>query len=86
MEINTKDDRKIVEVWLTNEEQRDQAVRESLKPLYQKYKAKKYTVAVFLSGSRDLTEETAALLRRSKRRTAELEVQRERQRRRSTAR
>lgn len=78
MEINVRDDRKIVEVWLTNEEQQDQAVRESLKPLYQQYKAKKYTAAVFLSGSRDLAEETGALLCRNKRRIAELEVQRER--------
>ena len=86
MEINVRDDRKIVEVWLTNEEQQDQAIRESLKPLYQQYKAKKYTVAVFLSGSRDLAEETVALLRHNKRRSAELEVQRERKRRRSMAR
>ena len=86
LEINVRDDRKIVEVWLTNEEQQDQAIRESLKPLYQQYKAKKYTVAVFLSGSRDLAEETAALLRHNKRRVAELEVQRERKRRKSMAR
>ena len=86
MEINVRDDRKIVEVWLTNEEQQDQAIRESLKPLYQQYKAKKYIVAVFLSGSRDLVEETAALLRYNKKRVAELEVQRERKRRKSMAR
>lgn len=86
MEINVRDDRKIVEVWLTNKEQQDQAIKESLKPLYQQYKAKKYTVAVFLSGSRDLAEETGALLRYNKKRIAELEVQRERKRRRSMAR
>lgn len=86
MEINVRDDRKIVEVWLTNEEKQDQAIKESLKPLYQQYKAKKYTVAVFLSGSRDLAEETGALLCRNKRRIAELKVQRERKRRKSMAR
>lgn len=86
MEINVRDDRKIVDIWLTNEEQQDQAIKESLKPLYQQYKAKKYTIAVFLSGSRDLAEETAALLRYNKRRSAELEVRRERKRRRSMAR
>ncbi|MBD5083680.1 MAG: hypothetical protein HDT33_01065 [Clostridiales bacterium] len=86
MEINVRDDRKIVEVWLTNEEQQDQAIKESLKPLYQQYKAKKYTVAVFLSGSRDLAEETVVLLLRNKRRIAELEVQRERKRRKNMAR
>lgn len=86
MEINVRDDRKIVEVWLANEEKQDQAVEENLKPLYQQYKAEKYTVAVFRSGSRDLAEETVALLRRNKRRIAELEVQRERKRHRNMAR
>ena len=86
MEINVRDDRKIVEVWLTKKEQQDQALREKLKPLYQQYEAKKYKVAVFLSGSRDLAEETGALLRSNKKRTAELEVQRERKRRKSMAR
>ena len=86
MEINVRDDRKIVDIWLTNEEQPDQAIRESLKPLYQQYRTKKYTVAVFLSGSRDLAEETGALLRYNKKRIAELEIQRERKRRRSMAR
>ena len=86
LEINVRDDRKIVDIWLTNEEQQDQALREKLKPLYQQYEAKKYKVAVFLSGSRDLAEETGALLRHNKRRIAELEVQRERKRRRSMAR
>ena len=57
-----------------------------MKPLYQQYEAKKYKVAVFLSGSRDLAEETAALLRYNKRRVAEVEVQQERKRRRSMAR
>lgn len=83
MEINVRDGRRLVEVWLAKEEKQDQAFRESLKPLYQDYKAKKYTVAVFLSGDRDLAEETGALLRRNKRRIAELEVQRERKRRKS---
>ena len=86
MEINVRDDRKIVEVWLTNEEQRDQTLRKKLNPIYQQYKEQKYTVAVFLSGGRDLAEETGALLRHNKRRIAELEVQRERKRRRSMAR
>lgn len=86
MEINVRDDRKIVDIWLTNEEGQDQTIEESLKPLYQQYKAKKYHVAVFRSGNLDLAEETGALLRYNKRRVAELEVQRERKRRRSMAR
>ncbi len=80
MEINVRDDRKIVEVWLTREEQGDQALKEKLRPLYQQYRAKKYTVAVFLSGTQDLAEETGALLRYNRRRFAELEVKRKRSR------
>ncbi len=80
MEINVRDDRKIVEVWLTREEQQDQASMVQLKPLCQQYGNKKYTVAVFLSGTQDLAEETSALLRRNRRRSAELEVKRRRSR------
>lgn len=61
---------------MTKEEKQDHAIREGLKPLYRQYSAKKYTAAVFLSGSRDLAEGTCALLCRNKRRIAELEVQR----------
>lgn len=86
LEINVRADRKIVEVWLTNEDQQDQTLKEKLNPIYQQYREQKYTVAVFLSGHQDLAEETVALLRRSKRRSAELEVQRERKRRESMAR
>lgn len=86
LEINDKDNSKIMEIWLTNEEQQDQTFMENLKPLYQQYRAKKYTVAVFLSGSRDLAEETGALLCYNKRRSAELEVKREQRRRKSVVR
>ena len=60
MEINVRDDRRIVEIWLTNEEQQDQALQESLTPIYQQCKAAKYTAAVFLSGSRELAEEAGS--------------------------
>ena len=85
LEINVRDDRRIVEIWLTNEEQQDQTFKENLKPLYQQYQAKKYTVAVFLSGNRELAEETGALLCYNKTRIAELEVKREQKRRKSMA-
>ena len=41
LEINVRDDNKLVEVWMTNVEQQDHALREKLKPLYQEYKRKK---------------------------------------------
>lgn len=80
MEINVKDDIKIVEVWLTQEEKRNAALREQLKPLYQEYKEKKYLVAVFESGSQNLWEETGALLCYNRKRIAQMEVEREKQR------
>ncbi|MGM9537670.1 MAG: hypothetical protein ACI3VN_05000 [Candidatus Onthomonas sp.] len=76
MELNVRDDRKIVEVWLTNEEQRDENLQARLKPLCQAYKEKKYTVAVFLSGSEDLTQRTSDLLCYNRKRLARLEAER----------
>lgn len=80
MEINVHDDRKIVEIWLTNAEQRDTDLRERLKPLYREYKEKKYLVAVFESGAGDLYENTSALLLSNRRKLAEKELREEQQR------
>ena len=77
MEINVRDHCKIVEVWLSNSEKRDELLRERLKPLYQKYKAQKYLVAVFESGERDLADATSDLLCYNRKRLAEMEVQRQ---------
>lgn len=38
MEINVRDDREIVEVWLMNQEKQDETLREQLKGLYQQYR------------------------------------------------
>ena len=77
MEINVRDEQKLVEVWLTNAEKNDPAVRERLKPLYAEYKQKKYMVAVFESGGRDLYQSTLGLLAYNKKRIEEMAVQRE---------
>lgn len=79
MEINVRDNCKLVEVWLTNEEKTNAKLRETLKSLYREYKAKNYLVAVFQSGGRNLTEATSDLLCHNRKRLAEQEVQRERQ-------
>ena len=79
MEINVRDDIKIVEVWLTREEKRNIVLREGLKPLCREYKEKKYLVAVFESGSQNLWEETGALLCYNRKRIAQMEVEQERQ-------
>lgn len=74
--INVSDDIKTVEVWLTQEEKRNAALREQLKPLYQEYKEKKYLVAVFESGSQDIWKETGALLCYNRKRIAQMEEER----------
>ena len=77
MEMNVIDDKKLVEIWLTNAEKKDLALRESLKSVYAKYKKKNYLVAVFESREKDLYQGTLDLLAYNKRRCAEIEVQRE---------
>ena len=77
MHIEIREQSKIVELWLTKEEKNDPAFRESLRPLYQKYKDQKYLVAVYLSGEEDLYQQTRDLLLYNRRKLAEAEVQRE---------
>lgn len=75
MEMNVRDDQKLVEIWLTNAEKIDPVLREGLKEIYAKYKTKKYMVAVFESGKGDLYENTRDLLFFNRRRSAEKAVQ-----------
>lgn len=84
MEINIKDNRQLVEIWLTNAEKNDPAVRERLKPLYAEYKKKKYMVAVYESGYRPFYQSTLDLLAHNKKRVAELAVQKEKRQRTSS--
>lgn len=79
MEINVRDESRIVEVWLTNAEKQDAEVCEQLKPLYQEYKRKNYLVAVFQSGDQNLADATSDLLCYNRRRIAQMEVEREKQ-------
>ena len=79
MEISINDERRAVEVWLSNEERNDPAVQRRLKPLYTEYAGKKYTVAVFMSGSQDLYSLTSNLLCYNRKRIAELEVEQEKE-------
>ena len=79
LRMEIRDESKIVELWLTREEKDDPALRESLKPMYQKYKEQKYLVAVFLSGEEELYQQTRDLLLYNQRRQAEKEVQEQKQ-------
>ena len=66
--------KKLVCIWLTVSESDDPAVQALLKPIYQKQKAKKYTVVVFRSGKGELCGLTSELLRYNRRLFAEREV------------
>ena len=78
MEMNVIDDSRIVEIWLTKAEKNDTQLRAALKELYTEWKRKKYLVAVYESGEKDLYQGTLDLLVYNKKRMAELEVRRAR--------
>ena len=63
MEINVSDDKHIVEIWLTNQEQEDESVSEFVQSTAEKYSDKKYKVAVFKSGDHDLYDCTEGLIK-----------------------
>lgn len=79
LEINVHDNKKLVDIWLTRTEQAQPALRTYVNSLCHDFTGKGYTAAVFLSGEKDLAEETSALLCYNKKRIPELEVQRERE-------
>lgn len=85
MEINVDNEHKLVELWLPHDEQNDPAFLEALKPRYREYAAKKYLVAVFHSGKRELYEATTDLLCYNRKRTAQLEVEQEKRQGTATA-
>lgn len=74
MEMNVKDDKQSVEIWLTNAEKNDQRLRAGLQDIYDRYREKKYLVAVFESGEKDLYQGTLDLLTYNRKHMAELQV------------
>jgi len=66
MEVIVKDDKKRVEIWLTRAERDDVELKESLKPMFAEYKAKKYLCVVYNSGNGDLFANTRDLLLHNK--------------------
>lgn len=77
--MNTLDDMKIVQIWLTNAEKNDPEVAEKLRPLYAENKSRGYMTVVYKSGGQDMKEGMRDLLVYNKRKLAELEVQQEKQ-------
>ena len=79
MVTRQNDEKKLFEIWLTNEERRSEALMASLKPLYGEWRARGYMPVVFCSGGGDLYGETLELLKNSRRRTAEREIKAEKE-------
>lgn len=76
MEIDVRHDKKRVNIWLTRAESVDMGLRRSLEPLYKKYKAKKYLVAIYESGTESLEDSVRDLLLYNKVRLRELDANR----------
>jgi len=72
LEVRVHEDMKLVEVWLTRQEQTDAEIREQLRQMYQDYKSRKYMVAQFHSGGGDLYAMTRDLLIFNRKRIEEL--------------
>ena len=75
--MEVREQSRTVELWLTQEEKNDPAFRDGLKPIYEKYRAQKYLVAVFLPGEENLYQQTRDLLLYNRRKLAEQQVQQE---------
>ena len=66
MKIEVNEKFRFASVWLTNEEKMDQNFRDSLQPLIQTFKDKKYKFVIFESGKGDLMKYTKSLLSHNK--------------------
>lgn len=66
MEINVIDEMKIVEIWLTNQDQKDDLVDEMVKNITKDYSGKKYKVVIFRSGNGDLYDCTESLIKKNR--------------------
>ena len=77
MELNIRNDIKMVEIWLTKAERQDAKLQRDLKVLYQGFKESGYLVATFLSGDQDLTDTTSDLICYNRKRIAQMEVEQE---------
>lgn len=77
MKMQVDHQKQIVEVWLTNQERQDAVLMQSLQTQYQQYREKKYKVAVFYSGVRDLTGLTEELLLHNRTVAARKDIERE---------
>lgn len=66
MEICVLDDKKRVEVWLTNADSRNTEINDFVEKLIKDYNARKYFVVIFRSGTENLLDSTELLLQHNK--------------------
>lgn len=78
MEIIQDDKKKLIQIWMTQQESGDESLQNRLKPMYAQWKKQKYLVAVYRSGSRDLRESVLDLLLHNKKVLAEQAAERQR--------
>ena len=76
MEVKVYDEKKIVAIWLTKAEQTDEMLQQELNRIYVAYSRKNYKIVQFHSGTENLYSNIRDLLIYSRKRVAELEVQR----------
>ena len=77
MVLKEHEDMKIVEIWLTKQEQEDDDLHQQLQKLYQDYSRRKFKVAQYHSGTGPLYDATRDLLLFNRKRIAEMENRRE---------
>lgn len=63
MEITVNKKIKVAEIWLTNEEQENQQIRDKVSEIIQNYNKTKFRTVVFCSGKKDLLSCTESLLK-----------------------
>lgn len=74
MQMEIRDAEKRLIIWLTRAESEDENMKESLRPIFREYAARKYLVAVFESGQESLEALTRDLVLYNRVRIHELEM------------
>ena len=77
MELHANRALGFMEVWLTNDDQKNEALLAWLKSQYPIWNSQKLKPVLYRSGHEDLYENTLALLRYNRRRSAERELEQE---------
>ena len=75
MRIYTDESEKILAVWLSADEHKDTQLMASLSPVISQFKSMKYQPVIYCSGTGNLQENTAALLRANRRAMAKQSTQ-----------